>query len=315
LDYIPYYLENGQLHFLAGHDSIGKTTLALNIAYNVGVMQSKKVLFISCEMNFRQLRGSLICLSDYSSYILCSPSELNDMKDDEGIYSCNCGRNYDQFLKRIDDNIYFQTLKDRSIETLERIVNEKVKFIDFDLVVIDDIHRIGYSDKNSFINRNIEVSNIVGYFKSWALTYDIPFLSVAQVDECAKLEKRCPNVLDIRNSSVIESDADGIMIFHRPEFFGEVDDGEGNYVKGVSDLIIVKNRIGNTGEIKLCYNSKNFNYSEITKNHYGYYTKNQVNNFSYRVNANNNIQDEQYNWSNQDIVIDKSDDIDEKPFS
>lgn len=63
-----------------------------------------------------------------------------------------------------------------------------------------------------------------------------------------------PMLSDLRESGAIEQDADKVVFLYRPEYYGFLDDQEGNSLKGVAELIVVKNRIGRLDSTTLIVN-------------------------------------------------------------
>ena len=63
-----------------------------------------------------------------------------------------------------------------------------------------------------------------------------------------------PMLSDLRESGAIEQDADIVIFIHRPEYYGILEDGEGNSTKGVGEFIIAKNREGALGIVPFRYN-------------------------------------------------------------
>jgi len=59
---------------------------------------------------------------------------------------------------------------------------------------------------------------------------------------------------DLRDSGAIEQDADMVLLIHRPEFYGMLEDRQGNSTKGRGELLIAKNRNGSTGTVLFGYN-------------------------------------------------------------
>jgi len=63
-----------------------------------------------------------------------------------------------------------------------------------------------------------------------------------------------PELADLRDSGAIEQDADVVLLIHRPEFYGMLEDRHGNSTKGRAELLIAKNRNGSTGTVLFGYN-------------------------------------------------------------
>jgi replicative DNA helicase len=234
LDRITSGLGKGDLMIIAGRPSMGKTTLAMNIAEQAA-LKDKFVIVFSLEMTAQQL-------------MLRSMSAIGSVK-------------FDLVKKAKDDSIWsgvtaaFSKMKqkpyyidDHSILTSEQLLSRARKLArqvgrQPDLIVLDYIQLL--SDKGD--NANEKVSKISRNLKLTAKVLECPVIALSQLNRQAENRADArPKMSDLRDSGAIEQDADIIGFVYRDEVYNK-DTNQ----KGVAELLIRKNRNGETGTIYL----------------------------------------------------------------
>jgi replicative DNA helicase len=114
-------------------------------------------------------------------------------------------------------------------------------------------------------NREQEVSVISRSLKGIAKELNIPIIALSQLNRSVELrsgDKR-PQLSDLRESGAIEQDADMVLFIHRPERYGIIDDGEGNSLLGVAEVIIAKHRNGALADIQLKFRNELAKFEEM----------------------------------------------------
>jgi replicative DNA helicase len=110
-----------------------------------------------------------------------------------------------------------------------------------------------------FGSREQEVSFISRSLKSLAKELNIPIIVLSQLNrnvESRQGEGKRPHLADLRESGAIEQDADIVCFIHRPEVYRIVEDGEGNSLLGIAEIIVAKHRNGATGDVRLRFRSE-----------------------------------------------------------
>ncbi|MCY4050088.1 MAG: replicative DNA helicase [Gammaproteobacteria bacterium] len=241
IDRLTSGLQRGDLIVVAGRPSMGKTSLALNIAEYVGVKQTQPVGIFSLEMSGQQLTMRLL-------------SSLSGVDSNR----IRTGRLDDADWPRI--NIAVETLQSVPIvvdESSGLNVNElrsrsrmmQSNYGKMGLLVVDYLqlmHGVENVD-----NRATEISGITRNIKLLAQELDVPIVVLSQLNRSieTRTEKR-PKLSDLRESGAIEQDADVIMFIHRDEVNDPGSDG-----KGTGEIIIGKQRNGPIDSVKLTYKS------------------------------------------------------------
>lgn len=246
---------NSELVILGGRPGSGKTTLAMNIAFNVS-RKRKNVLFFSLEMSRFELHKRLV-------------SSITELKPFPGMST----QSFEKMMNTSRKVVSELPLKveDKAGLTIEEIYNrcEKAKKLGrLDMVVIDHLSIL--KSTKQFKSRYEEVSDISRQLKILAKDFDIPVLCLCQLNRAVEgRDLKMPTMADLRDSGSIEQDADLIMFVYRPEYNlrqREPEDAnspehlkwedELSKVKGMAFIGLSKNRRGETGQIKLGFNGK-----------------------------------------------------------
>ncbi|MEA4814378.1 MAG: replicative DNA helicase [Oscillospiraceae bacterium] len=231
-------LNKSDLLILAARPGMGKTSLALNIALNSAKASGKTVAVFSLEMSKEQLATRLI-----ASEALVDNKRLirGDLRESDWAKVAEAAAALSQTDIRIDDNPLL-TVSD---------MNAKCRRIDnLGLVVIDYLQLMtsaGGSSGYSGENRQQAVSDISRMLKIMAKELQVPVLCLSQLSRAnEKRDNKRPVLSDLRESGAIEQDADVVMFIFRDDVYND-DSSKHN----IAELIIAKNRHGDTGKVEL----------------------------------------------------------------
>jgi len=257
------------LVIIAGRPSMGKTSLAMNMACNAAA-KGKKVGVFSLEMSSLQLVARL--LSSDAEVDLQRIRQGNLTQEDWARVSNSSGK-LAEFPLFIDDTPGVFVVEMRS--KCRRLKAEQ----GLDMVVIDYLQLMSGSSfgnrSGRYENRQNEISAISRSLKIMAKELDIPVIALSQLSRAPEQRKddHRPQLSDLRESGSIEQDADLVLFVFRPEVYQrmEAKDGEDPSaavdpeLNGLAELIIGKQRNGPTGTVKLVF-FKNYtrfdNYTE-----------------------------------------------------
>jgi replicative DNA helicase len=265
-------LQRSDLLILAGRPSMGKTALAVNVAYNACLALAKEardkninakdagsVGFFSLEMSSEQL----------STRMLSSASAINSAKiihgkisSDDFAHLVRVSNEMSQLPFFIDDTpaLSISGLRTRA-RRLKRLHNLK-------LLVVDYLQLVRGSTSLALNNRVQEVSEITQGLKAIAKELDIPVIALSQLSRAVEQrpDKR-PLLSDLRESGSIEQDADVVMFIYREEYYlGRAQPAEGtpehakwqvemDRAMNVAEVIVAKHRNGPIGNVKLRFDS------------------------------------------------------------
>lgn len=244
LDMLTWGLHPTEMIILAARPSVGKTSLAMNIAEYVALHEQLPVGVFSLEMSAESLMVRMLCSRAQVSNSAIRKGYIGD----NGIHALtSASKAFHKAPLYIDDTSSLGILQ------LRARARRMHKQYGIRLVVIDYLQLMNAPTKRSD-NRQQEVSNISSGLKALAKELKIPVLVLAQLGR--KMEDRgvnaTPKISDLRESGAIEADADVVILLHRPN--KEVTNSDGSYQECIPITAIVgKNRNGPTGEVNLTF--------------------------------------------------------------
>lgn len=231
-------LQKGDLIVVAGRPSMGKTSLAMNIAENAAIRGEVPTAIFSMEMGAEQLAMRMI-----SSLGRINQANLRtgSFKDEDWHRINGAVQMMSNMPLYIDDTPALTPTEIRS--RARRMSREH----GLGLVVVDYLQLMQVAGTKE--NRATEISEISRGLKALAKELEVPVIALSQLNRSVEQrnDKR-PVMSDLRESGAIEQDADLICFIYRDEVYNP----ETNR-KGVADIIIAKQRNGPIGEVPLTF--------------------------------------------------------------
>ncbi len=232
----------GDYIILAARPSMGKTALALNIAWHVAWKLGLTVPVFSLEMSTESLVTRLAC----------SEARVDSQKFRAGYISQDERMRLRSAIGSITAANLF--IDDDASVTMP-IIGSKLRRLkkqqgSLGMVVIDYLQLMG--GNKSAENRNQEVTQMSRGCKLLAKELGCPFLVLSQLNRQTEMRKgsgNIPQLSDLRESGAIEQDADVVGFVHRPEVY----DRSREDLRGVAELILAKQREGPIGKIPLVF--------------------------------------------------------------
>ncbi len=283
-------LNDSDLIILAGRPAMGKSALAMNIAYNVAEYMmntdtidrhDKGVAIFSLEMSADQLASRILAsITDTSGHKLRN----GDMDIAEFNRIVAAVRSYQKLPLYIDDTpgITINTIRTRA-RRLKRTHG-------LGLIVIDYIQLISGSEgKKGEGNRVQEVSEISRGLKILAKELKVPVIALSQLNRgLEQRDDKRPLMSDLRESGSIEQDADIVMFVFRENYYihnaepkRNTGETEEHFLKrteewqqrdretaNLGEVIIGKHRHGSTGTVKLFWNGEYARFSNLSREEY-----------------------------------------------
>ncbi len=231
-------LQAGDLIIVAGRPSMGKTTLALNVAENAALGAGLPVAVFSMEMSIEQLAFRMI-----SSLGRVNQAHLRN------------GRFGDEDWPRINGAIQQMSQAPIFIDDTPALTPTEVRARarrlqrehGLKLIVVDYLQLMSVSGGSE--NRATEISEISRSLKALARELSLPIIALSQLNRSVeqRTDKK-PVMSDLRESGAIEQDADLIVFIYREEVYDK-----DTPRKGIADINIAKQRNGPTGEFPLTF--------------------------------------------------------------
>ncbi|MCH8958459.1 MAG: replicative DNA helicase [Proteobacteria bacterium] len=247
-------LHGGELIIIAGRPSMGKTTLAMNIAENAAIAGKVPTAIFSMEMSAEQLAFRMI-----GSIGRVNQSNLRT------------GRFSDEDWTRINSAVALMSQAPIFIDDTPALSPTEIRARSrrlkrehgLGLIVVDYLQLMGISGTRE--NRATEISEISRSLKALAKELDVPIVALSQLNRGVeqRTDKR-PIMSDLRESGAIEQDADLIAFIYREEVY-DPDTPR----KGVADIIIAKQRNGPIGDLHLTFLGEYTRFENLIAEDYG----------------------------------------------
>jgi replicative DNA helicase len=235
-------LQAGDLIVLAARPSMGKTSLAINIAEHVALHEGLPVAVFSMEMGASQLAVRIV---GSIGRIDQTHLRTGKLSDDEWPRLTEAIEKLRNVSLHIDETPGLTVSELRAnARRLARQCGGKLG-----LIVVDYLQLMSVSGSMSDENRATAVGEISRGLKMLAKELGCPVIALSQLSRGveSRTDKR-PMMSDLRESGAIEQDADVIMFIYRDDYYNK-DSKE----PGVSEIIISKQRNGPTGTLKLAF--------------------------------------------------------------
>jgi len=260
------------LMILAARPSMGKTSLACNIAFDVArnyawepqpdgskkTVRGGVVAFFSLEMSAEQLAMRLLAEASGVSGDRLRKGEIDAME---------FGRIRDAAMEIQEAPLYIDATGGITLAKLTARARRLKRMVGLDLIIIDYLQLVT-TGAGGPDNRVQEVSMITQGLKALAKELNVPVLALSQLSrQVENREDKKPQLSDLRESGSIEQDADMVMFVYREEYYlSRLEPREGteehfkwqeqmDQVQGLAELIIGKQRHGPIGTVKLSFNS------------------------------------------------------------
>ncbi len=250
--------QKSDLIILAARPSMGKTSLALDIARQTAINHGTPVAIFSLEMSSQQLVDRMIAAESKVDAWKLRTGKLS-VEDEFGKIRDSLDK-----LSRapiyIDDQPGNNIMKMRSVG--RRLKSEK----GLGLIVVDYLQLImPVTSKN---NDNVvqQVTEISRGLKQLARELDVPVLALSQLNRAVDTRggNGRPKLSDLRDSGSIEQDADVVMFIHREDKYQENSDKP-----NIAQIHIEKHRNGPTGSVELYFDDKKATFLSIDKGNFG----------------------------------------------
>lgn len=248
--------QKSDLIILAARPSMGKTSLALDIARKAATIHKVPVAIFSLEMSSQQLVDRMLSAeSQVDSWKLRTGHNLSVDQDFKAIGDAISRLSEAPIF--IDDQPGNNILKMRAVA--RRLKNEK----GLGLVIVDYLQLMVPTQTRGTDNVVQQVTEISRSLKNLARELEVPVLALSQLSRAVEQRGGKPRLSDLRDSGSIEQDADVVMFIHR-----ESDQDQGGR-KEEAEILIEKHRNGPTGVAKLHFDSKKTTFLSIDKADFG----------------------------------------------
>jgi replicative DNA helicase len=275
-------LHPSDLIILAARPSMGKSSLASNIAFHVArhyawepqpdgarkTVNGGVVAFFSLEMSAEQLAMRLLAEASGVSSDRLRKGEID---------ASEFGRVRDAAIEIQSAPLYFDDTGGLSLSKLTARARRLKRQAGLDLIVVDYLQLITTGNTGSD-NRVQEVSQITQGLKALAKELSVPVIALSQLSrQVENREDKRPQLSDLRESGSIEQDADVVMFIFRESYYksrAEPREGTAEHlawqedmdrIRNVAEVIIGKQRHGPIGTVKLHFNEDLTKFSNLAR--------------------------------------------------
>lgn len=241
LDNITSGFQESDLIIIAARPSMGKTTLAANIAQQMAVTEAQPVAFFSLEMSSEQLAQRL----------LCSAAEIDAQRLRRGFLSSDDWPRLTQAVGPLSElALYIDDTP--SISVMEMRAKARRLKLEKGLcaIFVDYLQLMRGSERAE--NRQQEISGISRSLKALAKELECPVITLSQLSRAVeqRQDKR-PILSDLLDSGGIEANADMVIFIYREDYYNPETEK-----KHVTELLISKQRNGPTGKVELYFRDR-----------------------------------------------------------
>ncbi|MDD5318533.1 MAG: replicative DNA helicase, partial [Candidatus Pacebacteria bacterium] len=249
-------LQKSDLIILAARPSMGKTSLALDIARQAAIVHGIPVGIFSLEMASQQLIDRMLASESRVDAWKLRTGKLTLESDFVKIH-----QSLEKLSKApifIDDQPANNILKMRSVA--RRLKSEK----GLGLIIVDYLQLMVPTQSRNSDNVVQQVTEISRSLKQLARELEVPVLALSQLSRAVEQRGGKPRLSDLRDSGSIEQDADVVLFIHREDKYKEDSDRP-----NMAEILIEKHRNGPTGKADLYFDAEKSTFLNIEKGDFG----------------------------------------------
>ncbi|MEO8637491.1 MAG: replicative DNA helicase [Candidatus Taylorbacteria bacterium] len=250
--------QKSDLIILAARPSMGKTSLALDIARQTAILHNTPVCIFSLEMSSQQLVDRMLAAESRVDAWKLRTGKLNIESEFDKIR--------DSLEKLSKAPIYIDDLPGNNILKMRSVARRLKAEKGLGLVVVDYLQLMMPTNSRNSDNLVQQVTEISRSLKNMARELDVPVLALSQLSRAVEQRGGSgrPKLSDLRDSGSIEQDADVVMFIHREDKYNE-NSGKPN----IAQIHIEKHRNGPTGSVELYFDDKKATFLSIEKAEFG----------------------------------------------
>ncbi len=256
LDNVLSGFQKSDLVILAARPSMGKTTLALDIARNAALTYGSSVGIFSLEMSAQQLVDRMLAAeSGVDSWKLRTGRLSNDHEYEALQGAMN---KLHKAPIHIIDEAAMNIVKMRS--AARRLKNE----YGLDMLIVDYLQLMSPTLTKGSDSMVQQVTEISRSLKILARELEVPVIALSQLSRAVEQRGGKPRLSDLRDSGSIEQDADVVMFIHREDKMNKDKEAER---PNIAEILIEKHRNGPTGHAELYFDGAHVRFLNLDTHH------------------------------------------------
>ncbi len=261
LDSMLAGLQKSDLVILAARPSLGKTSLALDIARNAAMLHNIPVGIFSLEMSKEQLVDRVLASAAGIDLWKMRTGKLSTNRDDGSISDFD--RINEALNKLSDAPMYFDDSSSVNVMEIRTKARRLHSEHGLGLIIIDYLQLM--EGRNSAEGRVQEISEITRALKGLARELSVPVLALSQLSRATESRTPAiPKLSDLRDSGTIEQDADVVLFIYRKAMDRSFRDLSAQE-RRIAEIHIAKHRNGPTGIVQLYFDEERATFRSLDK--------------------------------------------------
>lgn len=254
LDNVLAGFQKSDLIILAARPSMGKTTLALDLARNAALKHGASVGIFSLEMSDQQLVDRMLASEAGVDSWKLRTGRLSTDAEFQAVQDAMA--RLAEARIHIDDEPGTNIIKMRS--SARRLKNEH----GLDMLIVDYLQLMSPTNTKASDSMVQQVTEISRSLKILARELDVPVLALSQLSRAVEQRGGKPRLSDLRDSGSIEQDADVVMFIHREDKLNKESDRP-----NIAEIMVEKHRNGPVGKAELYFDERHVRFLNIDTHH------------------------------------------------
>ena len=248
-------MHGGELLLVAARPAMGKTAFVLNIAHDLAVMHNTPCALFSLEMSKEQLVSRLIAID---AMVDSKSMKLGNLTDDDWDKVIESTEAIAKAPLYIDDNSSI------TVSELRSKCRKLKQNHNIGIIILDYLQLM--STNKRVESRQQFISDVSRALKNIARELNVPVIALSQLSRAVDSRPDHKPVLsDLRESGAIEQDADVVMFIYRDEYYNP----ETTTKPQTAEIIIAKQRSGETGSVDLRWIGKYTKFADPERHYQG----------------------------------------------
>ena len=244
------------LVIIAARPSMGKTSLALDIARNAAVRHNVSVGIFSLEMSSEQLIDRMLAAESFVNSWKLRTGQVREEDDFHRI------RDALESLSKAP--IFIDDKPGNNILAMRAVARRLKRERGIGLIIVDYLQLMSPTSTKSSDSLVQQVTEISRSLKSLARELAVPVIALSQLSRAVETRGGKPRLSDLRDSGSIEQDADVVLFIHREDKRNPESDRP-----NIAEILIEKHRNGPTGKTELYFDEKRATFQPIDASEYG----------------------------------------------
>jgi replicative DNA helicase len=246
-------LQKSDMVVLAARPSMGKTSLALDIARQTSTTHDASVCLFSMEMSSQQLVDRMLAAE---SRVDAWKMRTGKIRTDDDFQNIR-----DALGSLSQSNMFIDDTPGNNIIRMRSVARRLKREEDLDLIIVDYLQLIQPTGRAKNSDSMVfQITEISRDLKILAKELEVPVLVLSQLSRAVEKRQGRPKLSDLRDSGSIEQDADVVMFIHNDDKYKDNEEDKDS----ITEILIEKHRNGPTGKVDLYFDDEKSSFLSIT---------------------------------------------------